>query len=92
MEKPPLSLSTSIGKLDRSGNYRWFRIACLVIREVQSERFFFDGLYEGSECNAQGVEIFASLPGEWRGLLGDELVELDYKGWPRSRQNCLDTN
>jgi hypothetical protein len=79
MAKSLLSHFTSIGKLDRLGNYRWFRIARLGIREVPSE-CFSDGLYEGSECNAQGVEVFGSVPEEWRGFSADALVELDYKG------------
>lgn len=52
----------------------------------------FDGLYEGFECNSQGIDVFASLPEEWReGVTaeeekewnGDSLVQIDYKQWPR---------
>lgn len=55
----------------------------------------WDGLYEGFECNAEGVEVLASLPEEWRKEFTDEeqrkrnnenpWVQLDYKEWPPGR-------
>jgi hypothetical protein len=44
----------------------------------------FDGLYEGYECNAQGVEVFGSLPGNWtERFVLDALVKVDCDEWPR---------
>lgn len=41
-----------------------------------------DGLYEGDECNAQGVEVLASVPEHWRKLPPESLLRLDYSQWP----------
>jgi hypothetical protein len=42
----------------------------------------FHGLYEGYECNAEGIEVFGSLPGDWRSFPPDPLLQLDYEYWP----------
>lgn len=42
----------------------------------------FDGLYEGLECNAAGIEVFGSMPEDWRNFPPDPLLKLDYDHWP----------
>lgn len=42
----------------------------------------FDGLYEGFQCNAEGIEMFASMPKHWRGFPLEPLLRIDYKDWP----------
>lgn len=42
----------------------------------------FDGLYEGSECNAGTIEVFASIPEDWRTYPRDKSMYIDHKEWP----------
>lgn len=39
----------------------------------------YDGLYEGYECNAAGIEVFGSMPGDWKSFPPDPLLKLDYE-------------
>jgi hypothetical protein len=48
-------------------------------RAVSSD---FDGLYEGYECNAAGIEVFGSLPEDWKSFPSGPLLKLDYDDWP----------
>lgn len=61
--------------LSKVGN----RLCDLSARSMGAD---FDGLYEGSECNAETIEVFASLPENWRNYPRGESMYLNYKEWP----------
>ena len=46
----------------------------------------FGLLYDGLQCNAEGVEVLASMPKEWREF-PEQQVDLDYVEWPPGKED-----